>query len=101
MIYKFFVAGKPKPGGSKRAFVNSKTMRAAVVERVDATAIYARDGGRCHVCGKKVKRARVSLDHLLPLSKGGAHAPWNVRLAHRHCNSQRYNTGSAQLLLAL
>ena len=75
--------------------------RGGFVGPVDADVVYRRDRGRCHVCGKKVGDADASLDHLLPLSRGGAHAPWNVRLAHRQCNFRRYNNGPAQLLLTL
>lgn len=71
------------------------------VEDVQGAAIYDRDGGRCHVCGKHVKRTAATLDHLVPISCGGLHASWNVRLAHQSCNSKRHNTGPAQLLLHL
>ena len=76
-------------------------LRAAFIEPVNAAAIYARDRGRCHICGKKVMKGQASLDHLAPLSKGGAHAPWNVGLAHLTCNLRRGNRGPAQARLAL
>ena len=74
-------------------------LRGQYVAVVDIGAIYERDQGRCHICGKAVARAAASMDHLVPISKGGAHASFNVRLAHRRCNSQRHNNGPAQLLL--
>lgn len=76
-------------------------IRNQLVEPVDARLIYERDKGLCHICGKRVNRAVATLDHLLPISLGGAHAPWNVALAHRFCNSRRGVRGVAQLLLAL
>lgn len=51
--------------------------------------IALRDNWRCHLCGKKVSRATWSLDHLIPLIRGGNHTPDNVALAHRVCNSRR------------
>jgi 5-methylcytosine-specific restriction endonuclease McrA len=36
-----------------------------------------------------VKRPDASMDHLVPLSKGGDHSWANVALAHRSCNSKR------------
>jgi 5-methylcytosine-specific restriction endonuclease McrA len=41
----------------------------------------------------------ASLDHLVPLSAGGVHAPDNVALAHLRCNIMRSNVGAAQLIL--
>ena len=75
-------------------------IRSQLVTPVSFEAIYERDKGRCHICGRRVKKAEASLDHLVPISKGGAHAPWNVALAHLNCNSRRGNRGAAQLMLA-
>jgi hypothetical protein len=69
-------------------------------------AIFERDGWRCHICGRKVKRnvnpthaLAPTIDHLIPLSKGGYDAPDNVACAHFLCNSIKSDTGSAQLIL--
>lgn len=57
-------------------------------EKVDPLYIYERDNWRCGICGKKVtKRSEASLDHIIPLSKGGGHTAVNLQLAHRLCNS--------------
>lgn len=65
-----------------------------------------RDGWRCHLCGKAVpdrpSKSRpldATLDHLIPISAGGPHTLDNVALAHHQCNSQRGDTGIAQLRL--
>lgn len=75
-------------------------LRSQFVAPVDAAAIYRRDRGRCHICGKHVRQVDASMDHLIPISLGGPHAPWNVALTHLRCNLRRSNTGPAQLLLA-
>lgn len=60
-----------------------------------------RDNGICYICGNKVnledyitKDNNVicgnyypSIDHIIPLSKGGTHSWSNIKLAHRICNS--------------
>jgi 5-methylcytosine-specific restriction endonuclease McrA len=56
---------------------------------IDPREIYDRDGGRCHICGKRVTFERMTLDHLVPVSKGGEHVALNVRIAHGSCNSSR------------
>jgi 5-methylcytosine-specific restriction endonuclease McrA len=66
---------------------------------VDVAEVYRRDRNICHVCGKFVPKGERSLDHLVPLSRGGVHSMSNVALAHGRCNSKRFNTGPAQLLL--
>ena len=76
-------------------------VRSQFAAPVDAQAIYRRDRGRCHLCGKRVKRTEASMDHLIPISLGGIHAPWNVSLAHLKCNLRRGVRGSAQTMLAL
>ncbi len=62
---------------------------ATVVEKVDPAYIYKRDGGKCGICGKRVAKKDVSLDHIEPVSAGGVHSNANVQLAHLVCNSRR------------
>lgn len=78
----------------------------AYVEDVDFMTIYERDKGLCRICGEGVdinirfpSPGAATLDHILPLSKGGKHQASNVQLAHLGCNSQRSNKGAAQLRL--
>jgi len=77
-----------------------RTRQASVPsERVDVSVLLERDRGLCGICGKKVKRGDVSLDHILPVSRGGPHTYANVRVAHLRCNMLRGNRGAAQLRL--
>lgn len=46
-----------------------------------------RDGGAmCHYCLQWVKMYDLTIDHVVPRSRGGTHALTNLRLACRHCN---------------
>lgn len=70
------------------------------------TAIFERDGWRCHLCKRRVVRAQVVphpqspvIDHLIPIADGGPDTPGNVATAHFMCNSVRRDVGQAQLLL--
>ena len=75
-------------------------LRGVLVEKVDRLALYERDGGRCHLCDRKVPRHAFHLDHLIPLSKGGPHTAQNLRVAHPSCNVRRKDGKlPAQLLL--
>lgn len=59
-------------------------------------ALYRRDSGVCYLCGepcdwndktdKTVGPTYPSIDHMVPISRGGLHAWTNVKLAHFECN---------------
>lgn len=70
--------------------------RAAFVAPVDHIEIFERDGYICQLCGTGVlpfvnhrHRLYPSIDHIIPLAKGGTHEPSNVQTAHRGCNSSK------------
>ena len=61
--------------------------------------LYERGGGVCWICGERCDYSAdindnmyPSIDHIVPISKGGKDEWSNVRLAHRICNSKRGNT---------
>lgn len=45
-------------------------------------------GHRCVYCGRKMQR--LTMDHIIPLSKGGSHTASNVVPACRSCNSKKH-----------
>lgn len=56
--------------------------------------IYARDGGRCGICGGRVERYAVGqwapqLDHIVPIARGGEHSARNLQLSHAICNQRK------------
>jgi 5-methylcytosine-specific restriction endonuclease McrA len=51
--------------------------------------IYKRDKGRCRICGGRVQYHLATLDHVVPLSKGGHHIKDNVQIAHFKCNRNK------------
>lgn len=80
--------------------------RGATPGRISVRAIGARDGWRCHLCSRGVNpnlsgmdQMGPTIDHLVPISAGGADTPLNVALAHRQCNTRRGARGIAQLRL--
>jgi 5-methylcytosine-specific restriction endonuclease McrA len=89
-----------------RASRRRSRLRSGAEQRLfTAQAIYERDGWLCHLCGEPIDREatdnryRATLDHLIPVSQGGADVPWNVRAAHQACNSRRRDGGTVQLRL--
>lgn len=76
----------------------------AVVDNdITLEGLYERDGGVCYICGEKCDwedrkidgryftagKLYPSIDHVVPLARGGKNAWNNVRLAHRVCNSKK------------
>lgn len=59
--------------------------------------IFERDRWTCHLCGLFIDPTLsgklpwgVTIDHRIPISRGGADTPENVAAAHRTCNSRRH-----------
>lgn len=72
--------------------------RRQFVARVNVADVYQRDGWACQICGSPVDPnaqypdpMSASLDHIVPISRGGTHEPSNVRLTHWICNCVRGN----------
>lgn len=71
-------------------------IRSGQVEPVNLQEVWVRDGGKCQICGRKVNQGLKfphplsrSWDHIVPLSRGGAHTATNLRLTHLRCNNGR------------
>ncbi len=80
--------------------------RNALVETFADSEIFERDGWVCGLCFQRVDRRlkppspmRASLDHILPLAKGGKHARSNVQCSHWICNSRKGDRAGGQLRL--
>jgi 5-methylcytosine-specific restriction endonuclease McrA len=66
-------------------------LRQAFVEPVDQRTVYERDGWVCGICRGHVDPADASIDHIVPISRGGKHSYANVQTAHLSCNRQKSN----------
>ena len=48
-----------------------------------------RSTGVCHYCGKNVGAAKLTMDHLVPLIRGGRSTKGNVVAACKDCNDAK------------
>lgn len=85
---------------SKEARRRAKINYAMIDNDITLSALFKRDGGVCHICGGRClyedyttrQGQKISgdwypsIDHVVPLAKGGEHSWQNVKLAHRRCN---------------
>lgn len=75
-------------------------------------SIYERDGYRCQLCGRqvltkaayrrrdgKIHPRSPTIDHIVPMCKGGNHEPANCQTACFICNSRKGGSGGGQLRL--
>lgn len=78
---------------------NSKTVlrrqRVREGEKISVKSLVARDGFACQICFLSMKWVGAlsgdtrSIDHIVPISKGGQHTHDNVRLVHLRCNCKK------------
>lgn len=45
--------------------------------------------GRCYYCGRQVKPSELTMDHLIPLSRGGRSVRENLVPACKECNNKK------------
>ena len=45
--------------------------------------------GVCHYCNKEVGRANLTMDHIVPLSRGGKSKKGNIVPACKECNNRK------------
>lgn len=87
---------------TKRYYNNTHIVRAkkynVKYEYIDIENIFNSDKWICKICGSTVDKFKpyphplsASLDHIIPLSKGGTHTIDNVQLSHLKCNLQKSN----------
>lgn len=84
-----------------------KIKKALVDSDITLDGLIKRDGCRCYLCGEECDREDYierdgafiagnrypSIDHIIPLAKGGKHSWNNVKVAHRICNSLKSDKG--------
>lgn len=56
---------------------------------------------RCYLCGKLIPLGHRHVDHIVPVSKGGAHRPSNLAVACDECNQWKYNKTPEEIGLLL
>lgn len=63
------------------------------MEKLEFIRIFERDQWHCQICGEQINSSLTwphplspSIDHVLPLSRGGSHTYDNVQASHLKCN---------------
>ena len=68
--------------------IPQKTPRRAFKDS-ERIAVYNKACGCCQICGEFVPMNSFSVDHIIPISKGGTYDLDNLQLAHIKCNRMK------------
>lgn len=58
-------------------------------DTISVHELFKRDKGICQICKNRVGPSEASIDHIVPISKGGPHTWDNVQLSHESCNYKK------------
>ena len=73
------------------------TKRRQALTKEQRNLILSKTGGRCHICGGKIKKGENwQADHVLAHAHGGKHSIENYLAAHSICNNYRWHYGSEE-----
>jgi 5-methylcytosine-specific restriction endonuclease McrA len=71
----------------RRTYINVRRRQEA--SGMKRLRIYMRDKFRCQYCGEKKAAGQLTLDHILPRSRGGDNSPVNIVTACVPCNNRK------------
>lgn len=80
---------RPASAPDAHALYRARAVGSKIVEVVSLSVLFSRDRAVCGICFKGVKRADATMDHIVPISRGGEHSYRNTQLAHRICNCRK------------
>lgn len=83
----------------RRTYINIRRRREQ--SSMKRLRIYMRDKFRCQYCGDKKTVADLTLDHIMPRSRGGDNSPVNVVTACLPCNNRKGDRTPAEARMPL
>ena len=83
----------------RRTYINVRRRREA--SGMKRLRIYMRDKFRCQYCGEKKAAGDLTLDHILPRSRGGDNSPVNIVTACVSCNNRKGDRTPAEARMPL
>lgn len=57
------------------------------------------DQGLCHYCGKQFERQLLTMDHVVPVSRGGKSVKGNIVACCKECNTNKKYYTPAEMIL--
>lgn len=69
----------------------TKSSPRVVLQKEKRLNIYDKSEHRCSICGKPLKYGEMTIDHIVPLSRGGENSEENLRCVCEECNQLKGN----------
>ena len=73
------------------SFANMDTSERIYLPAKIKEEVYNRSNGVCPICGKQMSKYVYTVDHIIPLSRGGTNEITNLRAVHKDCNRFKGN----------
>lgn len=83
----------------RRTYINVRRRREA--SGMKRLRIYMRDKFRCQYCGARKGAAELTLDHIMPRSRGGDNSSLNIVTACIDCNNRKGNRTPSEARMPL
>lgn len=75
----------------ERARCRRVMQRGATIGEVNYERILERDGAWCYICERAIlPDQELHFDHVIPITRGGAHVEENIKPTHKVCNLRKY-----------
>jgi 5-methylcytosine-specific restriction endonuclease McrA len=87
--FKRWRQADPQKDRDRQAVRYARKKGAPIVEKISRQAIIERDNSTCYLCHRHLKPTEITLDHVIPLVRGGTHTADNLRVACRSCNCRK------------
>ena len=78
--------------------VHNKRSGGYVLRPIELWGLLKRQRMLCGLTGRRLNRDNISLDHIVPLSKGGSNEPSNLRFVHIDANTFKMDMDDSDLL---
>lgn len=93
---KYCSDGCREVGLAATKIIRDRRIRQTTLEYFTREEIFERDGWICHICDHPISREleypdplSASLDHVIPVSRGGEHSRENTAASHFRCNIRK------------
>lgn len=63
--------------------------RGNLAVRLDLAKVWRRDRGKCYLCDRKLLFWEFTIDHVIPIARGGGHQYSNVKICCLSCNQSK------------